>query len=194
MLDTDPEAAFDDLAQLATAVTGCGRAFITLVDDHRSFWKSTVGVDSEGPAERQNPVAESFCYFLVGLHGDPFVVEDAAADPRTNAHPAITRMKIGAWAGYPILAPGGEVLGSMCVIDENPHAWQPDELAALGTMARAVSNEINLRTSLAVAEHALGTATELARSLQNSLLPPILQKVPGLGRPPRICPQRVAPP
>ena len=58
-------------------------------------------------------------------------------------------MKIGAWAGYPILGPGGEVLGSMCVIDENPHPWQAPELAALGTLARAVSNEINLRGSLA---------------------------------------------
>ncbi|MEW2087392.1 GAF domain-containing protein [Streptomyces sp. NPDC005283] len=96
-------------------------------------------------------------------------------------------MKIGTWAGYPILAPGGEVLGCMCVIDENPHTWQPAELATLATMARAVSNEINLRTSLtttrnalAAAENALETSSSLARSLQDSLLPPVLQKVPGL--------------
>lgn len=44
LLDTGPEEAFEDLARLAGAVTGCGRAFITLVDDHRSFWKSCVGV------------------------------------------------------------------------------------------------------------------------------------------------------
>jgi hypothetical protein len=40
-------------------------------------------------------------------------------------------MKIGAWAGYPILGPGGEVLGSTCVIDENPHPWQPAELVSV---------------------------------------------------------------
>jgi serine phosphatase RsbU (regulator of sigma subunit) len=96
-------------------------------------------------------------------------------------------MKIGAWAGYPLLSPGGQVLGSMCVIDENPHPWQPEELATLATMARAVSNEINLRTSLAaaqdalaVAETALATSSALARSLQDSLLPPVLSAVPGL--------------
>ena len=186
LLDTGPEGPFDELARLAAAVTGCGRAFITLVDEHRSFWKSCIGVDAPERA-RQNPVRESFCYFLVGLGGAPFAVEDAATDPRTSSHPSVGPMKIGAWAGYPLLSPGGQVLGSMCVIDENPHPWQPEELATLATMARAVSNEINLRTSLtaaqealAVAEAALATSTELARSLQDSLLPPVLPVVPRL--------------
>jgi serine phosphatase RsbU (regulator of sigma subunit) len=96
-------------------------------------------------------------------------------------------MKIGAWAGYPILGTGSEVLGSMCVIDENPHPWQPEELATLATIARAASNEISLRTSLTAAqdalvfaETALATSAALARSLQDSLLPPVLRPVPGL--------------
>ena len=187
LLDTGPECPFDDLARLAAVVTGCQRAFITLVDERRSFWKSCIGVDAADPASRQNPVRESFCYFLVGLGGAPFVIEDAAADARTSSHASVGPMKIGAWAGYPLLAPGGQVLGSMCVIDENPHPWQPEELATLATLARAVSNEINLRTSLtaardalAVAEAALATSTTLARSLQDSLLPPVLPAVPGL--------------
>ena len=44
LLDTGPEGHFDELARLAAAVTGCGRAFITLVDEHRSFRKSCIGV------------------------------------------------------------------------------------------------------------------------------------------------------
>ncbi|MFI5976152.1 PP2C family protein-serine/threonine phosphatase [Streptomyces sp. NPDC051452] len=187
LMDTGPDEAFEDLAQLAAAVTGCERAFITLVDERRSFWKSCVGVPAEEVSERQNLVRDSFCYFLVGLSGQPFVVEDAAVDPRTHDHTAVIPMKIGAWAGYPILGPGGEVLGSMCVVDENPHAWQRAELTTLATMARAVGNEINLRTSLSTAqealtaaERALETSSALARSLQDSLLPPTLEKVPGL--------------
>lgn len=180
LLDTGPEAAFDDLAGLAGTVTGCRRAFITLVDDRRSFWKSCVGVEIEDVTQRQNPVEDSFCQYLVGLDGAPFVVDDAATDERTRDHPSVVPMKIGAWAGYPVLGPGGQVLGSMCVIDENPHQWQRAELATLATMARAVSNEINLRTSLTTAEDALAVSSELARSLQDSLLPPVLRPVPGL--------------
>jgi serine phosphatase RsbU (regulator of sigma subunit) len=179
LLDTGPEQAFDDLAEVAAAMTGCGRAFITLVDEDRSFWKSCVGVDARQAGGRQNPVRESFCYFLVG-QGGRFAVDDAAEDPRTRDHPSVAPMKIGAWAGYPILGPGGEVLGSMCVIDENPHRWQPAELAALGTLARAVSNEINLRGSLAEVRESLLVSQTLARSLQDSLLPPVLRTVPGL--------------
>ena len=71
------------------------------------------GVDLQQIGGRQNAIRESFCYFLVGL-GDRFVVVDAAEDPRTRDHPAVAPTKIGAWAGYPILGPDGEVLGSMC--------------------------------------------------------------------------------
>ncbi|MBY8849596.1 GAF domain-containing protein [Saccharothrix sp. MB29] len=184
LLDTGPEEAFDDLARLAVAATGCTRAFITLVDDQRSFWKSRVGPDA--PAARQAPVRRSFCYFLVGLEGEPFVVDDAATDPRTRDHPSAAPVDVGAWAGYPVLGPGGEVLGSMCVVDDVPHRWRPDELKALATLARAVSNELNLRHSLttsraalATARTALSTSTELARSLQDSLLPPTLTRCPG---------------
>jgi serine phosphatase RsbU (regulator of sigma subunit) len=180
LLDTEPEREFDDLADLAAAITACKRAFITLVDEDRSFWKSCVGLDPRPAGGRQLPVRESFCYFLVGLGGSRFAVDDAAADPRTRDHPSVAPMKIGAWAGYPILGRGGEVLGSMCVIDENPHSWQPAELNALETLARAASNEINLRGSLAEARESLLATQTLARSLQDSLLPPVLRPVPGL--------------
>ncbi|MFJ2394625.1 SpoIIE family protein phosphatase [Streptomyces sp. NPDC087843] len=180
LMDTGPEPEFESLARLAATVTGCGRAFITLVDDRRSFWKACVGVDAPKTDERQNRVGESLCYFLVGLEGDSFAVEDAALDPRTRDHPSVAPMKIGAWAGHPILGPGGEVLGSMCVIDENPRVWQPQELATIETMAHSVSNEMNLRLSLATAQQALAASSELARSLQDSLLPPVLRPVPGL--------------
>jgi serine phosphatase RsbU (regulator of sigma subunit) len=89
-------------------------------------------------------------------------------------------MKIGAWAGYPILAPGGEVLGGFYVIDENPRAWSPQHLGTLATLARAVTSEIGLRQALAASRIATETAAALARTLQDSLLPPVLLPVPGL--------------
>lgn len=46
LLDTGPEDPFDDLARLAAAMTGCGRVFITVVDERRSFWKC-IRVEAE---------------------------------------------------------------------------------------------------------------------------------------------------
>ena len=179
LLDTEPEEAFDDLTSLAAAMTGTTRAFVTLVDDRRSFWKSCVGVDIESLGDRQNLVEDSFCQYLIGS-GERLVVSDAAADPRTQDNPAVRPMKIGAWAGYPLHAPGGEVLGSFCVIDDNPREWKPTELGALATLARAVTNEIGLRGALRDSQRLGAQSAELARSLQESLLPPVLVTVPGL--------------
>jgi GAF domain-containing protein len=185
LLDTGPEGPFDDLARLAAAVTGCGRAFVTLVDERRSFWKLCIGVpDTADVAGRQDPVLESFCYFLVGLGGAPFVIEDAAADPRTSSHPSVRPMKIGAWAGYPLLTPAGQVLGSMCVIDQNPHPWQPEELASLAAA----------RAAVAVAETALAASAALARSLQDSLLPPSCGLCRGWKPRRPTCPRPTVPP
>lgn len=180
LLDTGPEAVFEDLASLAARVTGSGRAFVTLVDEDRSFWKSCVGVDATEIAARQNPVRESFCYFLIGLAGDPFIVDDAATDPRTRDHPSVGPMNIGAWAGFPLLAPGGEVLGSFCVIDDSPRTWSAADLTTLEILARSVSAEIHLRQSLEAARQAHRLSADLAHSLQQGLLPPSLHPIPGL--------------
>ncbi|MFJ4903434.1 PP2C family protein-serine/threonine phosphatase [Streptomyces sp. NPDC088727] len=178
--DTGPEEVFEDLASLAARVTGSGRAFVTLVDGERSFWKSCFGVEAPALAQRQNPVRESFCYFLVGLAGDPFIVDDAAADARTRDHPSVGPMNIGAWAGYPLMSPDGQVLGSFCVIDDAPRAWSQSDLTTLATLARSVSAEVHLRQSLAAAQKAQRVSSDLAHSLQQGLLPPALKPVPGL--------------
>ncbi|MFE8938017.1 PP2C family protein-serine/threonine phosphatase [Streptomyces sp. NPDC007872] len=180
LLDTGPEEVFEDLASLASRITGSGRVFVTLVDAERSFWKACVGVDADALEDRQNPVEQSFCYFLVGLEGQPFIVDDAAADPRTEGHPSVGSMSIGAWAGYPLLDPKGHVLGSFCVIDDSPRAWSAADLATLETLARSVAAEIHLRQSLTSARAAHQRSADLAHSLQAALLPPRLREVPGV--------------
>ena len=47
LLDSEPDESFDQLARLAAAVLGVPWVFVTLVDEHRSFWVSAVGVDPD---------------------------------------------------------------------------------------------------------------------------------------------------
>jgi serine phosphatase RsbU (regulator of sigma subunit) len=191
---TAPEQAFDDLARLAASVTGCGIAAITFVGEHRTYWKSVPHLPYGGVEAWQNAVADDFCYFPIGMNG-PFIVADAEKDPRTTGHPAIGPWGVGAWAGFPIVSPDGQPIGSMCVIDVSPRDWKPAELETLGALARAVSNEVNLRvtletarTALEATQEALARTVELARSLQESLLPPVLLPVPGLDAAARYLP------
>jgi serine phosphatase RsbU (regulator of sigma subunit) len=181
-----PEQVFDDLTRLAMTVIGCSLSAITLVGDTTTHWKSVPNLPYAGAEQWQNAVGDSFCYFAVGMNG-PVVVEDAAADPRTAGHQAIGPWGVGAWVGYPIVTADGQPIGTMCVIDPGPRKWQPAELETLAILARAVSSEVNLRMALGSAQAALETSqralarsSELARSLQDSLLPPVLRPVPGL--------------
>lgn len=189
-----PERVFDDLTKLAASLTGCDISAITFVGDTRTYWKSVPHLPYGGEESWQNAVGDSFCYFAVGM-GGPVVVEDAEKDRRTAGHPAIGPWGVGAWAGFPIVSPDGHAIGTFCVIDAKPRVWKPDHLDALAVLARAVSSEVNLRallrtarTALATSEHALSLSRDLARSLQDSLLPPVLRPVPGLDTAARYLP------
>ncbi len=172
LLDTRPDEAFDRLSGLAATVLETPLAFITVVDETRSFWKSCFGVTLNGPEDQENPVEESFCQYVVEL-GAELIVDDAATDPRTRDNPSVEKMGVRAWAGFPLLSPDGEVLGSFCVVDTVPRAWSDRDREVLRVLALAASGEVALR---AAAEE----ARELARTLQAGLLPVYLPEPAGI--------------
>lgn len=177
LLDTPAEQAFDRLAEMAGALLDAPFAFVTIVDENRSFWKSCIGVDPDGP--RQNTVEESFCQYVVGS-GDKLIVGDTRADPRTRGNPSIEAMGVEAWAGYPVFGPNGEVLGTFCVVDTRTREWTERDERVLQTLSESASREIALRGAVTAEREAREAADALARSLQASLLPPRLPDVPGV--------------
>lgn len=192
LLDTGPEEAFDRLTRLAATLLGTPFAFVTVVDDTRSFWKSCIGVGSIDPADRQNPVRESFCQYVVGADAE-LIVSDTRADARTAANPSIESMGVAAWAGFPIHSPDGLVLGTFCAVDTSARQWTPHDVEVLSTLAQAAAGEIALREAVddartatrraeqatAMAQRATAQITHLAGTLQESLLPPHLPQIPG---------------
>lgn len=184
LLDTAPEPRFDDLVGLARDVAGGQQGFFTVVDAHRSFWKSAVGMDSG--AGRQSRVEDSVCQILIAT-GDPLVVDDARGDARTRGLGTVRELGIGAVLGYPVRDGTGQVIGGLCVSSPAARAWTAHEQRAVAVLARAVSAEVQLRrdpTRSRAQIDALQTdrdeQTALARSLQDSLLPPLLPAIPGL--------------
>jgi serine phosphatase RsbU (regulator of sigma subunit) len=168
LLDTEPEEPFDRLTRLASTLLDAPLAFLTVVDDTRSFWKSHAGVELAG---RQWSIEESFCRYVIDT-GEPLVVPDTAHDARTRDNPAVQK-GIAAWAGYPVYTPDGHILGTFCTADTHPRPWTTRDRTVLETLAQAVSREISLRQTAA-------RASALARTLQESLLPPQLPDLPGL--------------
>lgn len=196
LLDSAPEEAFDRYSRLASTLLGTPLSFVTVVDDTRSFWKSCIGVESDDPADRQNTVQESFCQYVVAS-GKPLVVDDAVTDPRTRDNPSVRTMGVAAWAGWPVWSPDGEVLGTFCVVDTTPRAWTSRDEQVLETLSQAVAGEIALRASrdeaYAAAEdlrRVNASLGRLARTLQESLLPPRLPRPPAFDVAARYLPGR----
>ncbi len=155
LLDTPADALFDHLADLAARLTGLPLAFLTLVDERRSYWKATVGAGIAGDdtTSRQNTVEESFCQYVIATDG-PVVVEDAATDELTRDNPSIGAMGVRAWAGFPVRSPDGHVLGSFCVVDTVPRTFDSDQLLLVEALADSASRELALRAALAASRDA----------------------------------------
>ena len=154
LLDSAPEESFDQLTALAAELLGAPLAFMTVVDDRRSFWKSSFGAPPEGP--RQNSVEESFCRYVIES-GEPLVVGDAGTHPLTRDNPSIESMGVAAWAGFPVRMRDGFVLGSFCVVDRSPREWTDQDVRILEALAGAARSEVHLREALTESRRAVSS-------------------------------------
>lgn len=157
ILDTDPEPVFDRLTRLLAHTLGTPIALVSLIDEHRQWFKSRVGLNvSETPRD------QAFCAHAI-LDGEPLlVVPDAYLDERFADNPLVLGAPhIRAYAGAPIRTQGGLALGTLCAIDTRPRAFTAVELQILQDMADMVAREMHLRETLLLARSQLSQADEL---------------------------------
>src|SRR5690349_4788815 len=144
LMDSPPEQAFDRLTERAAQELGVPTAVMSLVDDRRQFFKSAVGLDGEAAEQRGTPLSHSFCQHVVHT-GTPLRVEDARRHPLVRDNLAVRDLDVIAYLGMPLVAPDGEVLGSLCAISSEPHAWSEQDADRLSELAAAAMNEIGSR-------------------------------------------------
>jgi PAS domain S-box-containing protein len=149
LLDSPPEEAFDRLTRLASRILRAPVALISLVDEERQFCKSFVGRGIvAGP---EVPLSRSICKYVVAS-GEPLILGDTLTHPVIRENRVVMEQGVRAYAGIPLRAPGGQVLGSFAVIDARPRDWSEEEVETLGDLAACAMAEMALRQD--VAEHA----------------------------------------
>ena len=141
LLDTRPDAEFDDITALVAAQLRVPICLVSLVDRDRQWFKSRHGLEAS-----ETPRDVSFCGHVVA-DGMPLVVEDAAADPRFADNPLVTGAPhVRAYAGMPLTTEAGFTLGTLCVVDHEPRPLAPADLECLRRAARLVLNVVRRRT------------------------------------------------
>jgi serine phosphatase RsbU (regulator of sigma subunit) len=97
------------------------------------------------------------------------VVEDATSDERFAANPYVTGdPNVRFYAGQPLEAPGGERLGTLCILDDRPRALSDPDRRLLQELATWVERELTINEEL-----------DRAAEVQRGLLPRSAPVVPG---------------
>ncbi|MEX6502031.1 ATP-binding protein [Pseudomonas zhanjiangensis] len=140
LLDSPAEAMFDDITALAAQICGTPIALISLIDAERQWFKSRVGLDVE-----QTPREVAFCAHAI-QGSELFEVANASEDPRFCDNPLVTGAPdIRFYAGMPLSAADGCNLGTLCVIDREPHRLDAAQRSALQALARQAMRLFELR-------------------------------------------------
>lgn len=144
ILDTPAEARFDRFTLLAGAAFGAPIALIVLIDADRHWFKSRQGMLA---SELARPVG--FCEYTI-LGTGCFVIEDMLLDARFVDHPSVAAAPhVRFYAGHPIHAVSGQVVGTLCILDTAPRTFGPEERAMLASLAQMVEDELNKTTLIA---------------------------------------------
>ena len=147
ILDTGPEAPFDDLAALVAAICDTPVALVSLVEERRQWFKAHHGV-----ALTETPIGQSICAHTI-QGAEILEIEDTRQDPRTSGNPLCNGTNACRfYAGAPLRTPDGLALGSLCVLDYRPRKLTDLQRRTLRVLADQVMAQLSLRLALQTAD------------------------------------------
>ena len=145
LLDTEAEPVFDRITAKLARVFEMPIALISLVDRDRQFFKSQTGLPESLAKARQTARNISVCGHVVAKN-QVIVIEDLARDRRFANNPLLKEHGIRFYAGVPLLAPNGQPIGSLCLMDMKPRQLTDREKRLLQEYANEVMEEIARRS------------------------------------------------
>ncbi|KAL7685251.1 putative T-complex protein 1, eta subunit [Plasmopara halstedii] len=132
---TYDRSALNMLAQIAATHLMCPIGYLTLIDQSTQY---VVGLHPPGAISMSLPREESMCSYTI-YHERPLVVKNALNDIRFSHMGFVSQTGLRFYAGFPIRAPDGAVVATICAADYKPHKYisakQYAEMEALADLA-----------------------------------------------------------
>ena len=144
ILDTRPEATFDEITQLASDFCGAPVATVGFIDADRQWFKSEIGLGFD-----ETSLHDSICAKTIH-HSKLVVINNLADDERLRHNPFVTgQPHLRFYAGARLETSDGLPLGAVCVCDfePRPQGLTEAQSSTLMALARAVMRELELRRS-----------------------------------------------
>ena len=141
--DVFADAKADALVRKAVRDFNVPQAAIALVG------RSTVYfLASEGAPFRSLPRDISFCSYAIHSR-QTLIVPNAALDPRFAENPVVIgEPYVRFYAGAPLVDRDGLCLGTFCIVDTEPRALAPTELAALERLSETAMRRIDFLSAV----------------------------------------------
>jgi GAF domain-containing protein len=137
ILDTPPEERFDRVVRFAADEFDMPIVLVSLVDAKRQWFKARVGLDA-CETDRES----SFCGHAI-LQPSILVIENALADERFHDNPLVLGAPgIRFYAGAPLQLPGGQIVGTLCLIDRKPRTLDDVDQAILSSLRELIVSEL----------------------------------------------------
>lgn len=144
ILDTPPEQELDEIAELASAICDTPISLISFVDENRQWFKARKGL-----AATETPRSDSFCQHALQTPQEVLVVRDPLGDARFKDNPLVLDdPHIRFYAGAPLETPQGNVLGTLCIIDNQPRDITENQKRALKLLAKKTMDYLETRKLL----------------------------------------------
>ncbi|WP_170976571.1 sensor domain-containing diguanylate cyclase [Rhizobium sp. FKL33] len=140
ILDTEQEAHFGRIVELARDIFDMPISHISLIDRDRQWFKA-----ESGTALCQTNRADSFCRLTI-QEKSTLVFRDLSLDPRTASNPFVTgdpHMRF--YAGAPLISPDGFALGALSVMDYKTQEFTEANARVLAGLAAIVMDQMELR-------------------------------------------------
>ncbi len=169
VLDSEPEVGFERITRLASEFFDVPVSAISFPIEDRLWFKSIVGLEIT-----ECPRVAGICSHVIEKK-TPLVLRNAENNDRFHDHPMVAAdPHIRFYAGAPLITPGGQRIGSLCIADvKSRPGFSEAEAGRLQELASLVIDQLELRLERTKAQRANEAKSAFLAAISHEIRTPM---------------------